>query len=644
MKIIYTCLFLFWSIAVEAQLKLPKLISDGLVLQRNTALNIWGWASPGDSVTIHFQSEKYGASSDREGGWKVELPKMEAGGPYEMMITTNDSSIVIKNILIGEVWLCSGQSNMQFTMAEARQKYANQITNCENEFVRSFEVPKQYDFSGPQNDLKGGQWVAANPQSILRFSAVAYFFGLELYNKYRVPIGLINASVGGTPAQAWMSEEALKAFPQYYEEAKKHKNLAYVKSVEQKNIQDKMDWDHKVFISDKGIHSEQMPWFSGEVDIRDWPTIHLPGYVTKSDSNYHNGVIWFSRKFKVRKSFADNQGVLRLGRIVDADSVYINGVWVGSTDHQWATREYILPKGALKEGDNRITIRVVNYRGRCGFVQGNQLAIVKQEEKLNLAGEWHYKYGVRSAPLADPVRLQWASTGLYNNMIAPISKFQLKGVIWYQGEGNVSRAKEYADLFPALIKDWREEWQNDDLPFLFVQLANFSKAAKQPQASNWALLREAQQKTLALKNTGMAVAIDIGEWNDIHPKNKQEVGKRLAYAAQRIAYKENNIHSGPIYKFLKIKNGKAIISFELFGAELKLSKGEELEGFAIAGADQKFVWAKAKIEGDKVVVWTDKVKEPVAVRYAWANNPDRANLANSVGLPASPFRTDNWER
>lgn len=643
-KILVLIILCIGALQAGAQLRLPKLVSDGMVLQQNTELKIWGWASPKDVVAVEFLNKQYTSVTDAEGNWILRLPELNAGGPFKMTVSTEDTSIVINDILIGEVWLCSGQSNMQFVMQKVKKKYAADIAIAKNENIRSFEVPKKYDFSGVQNDLKNGKWLSANPQSVLNYSAVAYFFGLELYNKYKVPIGLINASVGGTPAQAWMSEEALKIFPHYYDEAQKCKDISYLKSITQKNEEDAISWNVSALRLDKGIKDGQTPWYANDIECDNWPLIEMPGYWNKTRLVNTKGIVWLRRKLKLSKVFVNNDVKLKLGRIVNADSVYINGTKVGSTDHQYAIRNYTVPRGILKEGENNITIRVVNNRQQGGIVKGNKIVLVTEDETLDLSGKWHYQLGAKMPALERPVMLQWKSTGLYNNMIAPLRKYALKGVIWYQGEGNTRAAKEYAHLFPALINDWRTQWDNDDLPFLFVQLANFMKVEDQPKPSAWAMLRDSQLKTLALKNTGMAVAIDIGEWNDIHPLNKKDVGKRLALAAQKFAYHEELVHSGPIYKSMKIKKDKIILSFQLNGSSLQCSNGKKLEEFAIAGADKKFVWAKAKIKGDKLIVWSDEVDNPVAVRYAWANNPDKAKLVNKEGLPASPFRTDDWEK
>lgn len=334
---------------------------------------------------------------------------------------------------------------------------------------------------------------------------------------------------------------------------------------------------------------------------------------------------------------------LLLGRIVDADSVFVNGVFVGSTGYQYPPRRYQAPAGVLKEGKNVITVRVISEAGKGGFVPGKPYELIIDGQTIGLAGNWLYRQGAEMPPLAARTFIRWKPLGLFNAMISPLLNYRIKGVIWYQGESNAGRPEEYKELFPALIRDWRARWGQGDFPFLFVQLANFMEARPRPSESNWALLREAQLEALALPNTGMAVAIDIGEWNDIHPLNKKDVGKRLALAARRVAYGEKEaVHSGPIYRSMKAEGSKIVLSFCNIGSGLEAGGGNELRHFAIAGADRRFTWAEARIEKDKVVVWSEEVPEPVAVRYAWADNPAGANLYNKEGLPASPFRTDRW--
>jgi sialate O-acetylesterase len=335
---------------------------------------------------------------------------------------------------------------------------------------------------------------------------------------------------------------------------------------------------------------------------------------------------------------------LILGRIVDADSVFINGVFVGTISYQYPPRRYEIPSNLLKEGENTIVVRIISNEGNGGFVLDKRYEIIAGNDTINLKGDWHYRLGAKMEPLASQTFIRWKPLGLYNAMLYPLLKYRMKGVIWYQGESNADRPLEYREILPAVIQDWRNNWNQGVFPFLYVQLPNFMKAKNQPSESNWALLREAQLQTLSLPNTAMAVTIDIGEWNDIHPLNKKDVGKRLALAAEKVAYRDEHVvSSGPLYQSMKIDGNKILLTFTNTGGGLVAQGNGELKHFAIAGADAKFVWAKARIENSTVIVWNDTISNPIAVRYAWADNPEGANLYNKEGLPASPFRTNQFK-
>lgn len=632
-------ILLFSQSVLKSEIRLPKLISDGMVLQRNAEVKIWGWAYPGEQVTLVFLEQKHSTKTNASGNWEILLSNLEAGGGFQMKIT-GENTIVLKEIYIGDVWICSGQSNMETTMKRVSPLYSTEISNCENPNIRQFYVPRTFNFKKPQEDFSGGQWVGAHPESIAQFSAVAYFFALELYQKYQVPIGLINTALGGSPAEAWLSEEALKAFPEYYKEALRFKDDDLIKKIRQED-QSRMDnWYQKLEEKDAGY--QETHWKTPDIETSDWATMNIPGYWADGPLGQMNGSVWFRKEVEVPKSMTGQKVKLLLGRIVDSDSVFINGTFVGNVTYQYPPRRYSIPAGVLKEGKNTIVIRVVNNIGRGGFFSDKPYLMESSTESIDLKGPWQYKPGVEMTPLEGQTFIRFKPLGLYNAMIAPFLNYRIKGVIWYQGESNVRAPVEYDQLFPALIRNWRQEWGQGDFPFLYVQLANFLKAEDAPMESNWARLREAQTKALSEPNTGMAVTIDIGEWNDIHPLNKKDVGKRLALAAQKYAFGEEKVvHSGPMYKSLKIKRKKIILTFDYVGSGL-MSKNGNLKEFAIAGVDKKFVWAKAKIKGDKIIVSSKKVKQPVAVRYAWANNPQDANLYNEEGLPASPFRTDEW--
>jgi sialate O-acetylesterase len=631
------------SIVSFGQIKLPKLISDGMILQRNTPVKIWGWAAKNEKVSVRFIDSTYTTIASEDGKWNVQLKKYKEGGPYEMVIK-GSNLIAIHNIMIGDVWLCSGQSNMELPMRRVSPIYKEEITNSENYYIRHFAVPQKYNFNIALEDLNGGNWKSANPETVLDFSAVAYFFAKELYAKYRVPIGLINASLGGSPAQAWISEESLKKFPDYYNEAQKFKDSSLIKKIESEDNDWIQAWYALSKERDEGYKDSKKLWSDPNLATADWATMKIPGYWADDELGFVNGIVWFRKKINVPSSLVGKPALLILGRIVDADSVFINGSFVGTTSYQYPPRRYNIPPTLLKEGENTIVIRVINNSGRGGFVPDKEYVIETENQKINLIGEWQFRLGAKMDPLASQTFIRWKPLGLYNGMIAPLLNYKIKGAIWYQGESNANRPVEYKELLSTLIYDWRYKWQQGNIPFLLVQLPNFMEAKPEPSESNWALFRESQLKTLSVANTGLVVAIDIGEWNDIHPLNKKDVGNRLALAAEKIAYGDKRIvHSGPIYKSMKVSGNKIVLTFSSIGSGLIAKDGGELKCFAIAGADKKFVWANAKIENNKVIVWSDSVNKPVAVRYAWADNPEGANLFNKEKLPASPFRTDKFK-
>jgi sialate O-acetylesterase len=637
-KILLALLLL--SVSASAQLRLPRLISDGMVLQRNSGVKIWGWTGENKEVSLRFLDSTYSTVAEKNGAWSLVLSGQQPGGPYEMRIESGNV-ITLSDIMIGDVWVCSGQSNMELSMRRVSPIYGKEIAGSDNPSIRLFSVPQRYDFTAPQVDLPSGSWRRANPENVLEFSAVAYFFAQQLHDKHKVPIGLINASLGGSPAESWMSEEALKDFPVHSQEAQRFKDSTLIRQIEQADNERIQAWYRALRDRDEGHKAPNASWYSPDANISGWDVVNIPGYWSETDLGPVNGVVWFRRTFDVPSLIAGKQAKLVLGRIVDADSVFINGVFVGTTSYQYPPRRYEISPTVLKEGENVIVVRVINSSGRGGFVHDKPYEIAAGSVTIDLKGPWQYRLGATMEPLASQTFIRWKPLGLYNAMLAPLLNTRIKGVIWYQGESNAARPLEYRDLFPSLIRNWRNDWQQGDFPFLFVQLPNFMESKNLPGESNWALLRESQMKALSLPKTGMAVAIDIGEWNDIHPLNKKEVGRRLALVAHRVAYGDGSmISSGPMYDSMRIEGDRIILTFSDIGSGLVVNGGGDLRQFSIAGKDKQFVWANAQIRGNEVVVWSEAIANPVAVRYAWADNPEGANLYNREGLPASPFRTD----
>jgi len=503
------CALLIWSLLIVlptgADVKLPTLLSDNMVLQRDREVPLWGTADAEEPITVTLGDQQVTTTTNREGRWTVKLPPRPAGGPFELTIA-GKNTITLKNVLVGEVWVASGQSNMEWPVG-ASANAPQEIAAANFPQIRYFGV--QHTVAGQPQSGVNGSWVECSPATVAGFSAVAYFFGRELHQTLGVPVGLIKSAWGGTPAEAWISRSGLESEP------------ALKPLLER--------WD-----------------------------------------------------------YACLQALEEHARSVDRYFQQIT---------QW----------------------------------------VQEAQQSGSPSP------MPSAPgLPGTLTSPWRASGLYNGMIAPLIPYAIRGAIWYQGESNAGRAYQYRTLFPAMIRDWRRAWGQGDFPFLFVQLANFMAPPAEPKESAWAELREAQTMTLQLPQTGMAVAIDIGEANDIHPKNKQDVGKRLALAALANTYGRDVVYSGPLYQSMAIEGNTVRLWFRHLGGGLVAQGGEPLKGFAIAGEDRKFVWAEAKIDGETVVVRSDQVPNPVAVRYAWADNPEGCNLYNRAGLPASPFRTDDW--
>jgi sialate O-acetylesterase len=635
-KLVILLLLTLYSACTSSQIKLPKLISDGVIFQRDTEFKIWGWASANEKIELSFKENTYYTKADIKGEWTIMLPPQTAGGPFDMVFQAKNI-ITVKNVLFGDIWICSGQSNMELTMERLKEKYWEVIMNSENRNIRQFLVPDKYDFKKVNQDLDAGTWVCANPESVLNFSAVAYFFAKELWLKYQVPIGIVNAALGGSPVEAWMSENVLKKFPASYIELQKYKNDSLIAEIEESNKNKNDNWYNLLNKNDLGLVS--IPnWNQPNINDSGWETFSIPGYWSNSNAGDLNGVLWFRKDIEIPESMIGKPAKLWLGRIVDQDYAYINGELVGTTAYQYPPRRYTVNPSVLRNGKNTITIRVISNSGKGGFIPDKPYYLAVGNDTIDLKGNWKYKLGTKMEPLESQTTIRFQPGGLYNKMIAPLLNLKIKGVIWYQGESNTNNPKEYSETFPAMIYDWRQNWNQGDFPFIFVQLANYKEETKEPAESDWALLRQSQLKSLTVPNTGMVVSIDLGEWNDIHPLNKYDVGKRLALQAQKIAYNEYSPSADfPIPEKTVFKQKKIIIFFKNTGNGMVAKDSYKINYFSISGDGKNFAWADAIIKGDKVIVWKDKVKNPCKVRYAWADNPKTANLFTKDGLPASPF-------
>ncbi|MGI4743664.1 MAG: sialate O-acetylesterase [Janthinobacterium lividum] len=651
-KLTAACGLSLLASAAHATVRLPALVGSHMVLQRGRAVPVWGWAAPGEAVSLTFRGKTYRASApDASGRWQATLPPTPAGGPYVLTVK-GQNTITLTDVLVGDVWLASGQSNMQYKVKDGPGGY--QPTQNADQEIAAANFPNIRFFTAdqavayrPQAEAAGTGWQVCSPATVASFSAVSYFFSRDLYQQYQVPMGVVVSSWGGTPAEAWVSAEGLRSFPEFGPRIATFATKTTSLNDDQRAYADQQrELMRNVRAHDKGYLPNGQTWATPSVDARAWPTMPLPGlWETMPALATYDGIVWFRKEIDLPAAMASQPLTLTLGKIDDIDSTYINGVKVGSTNGYEKLRTYQVPAGVLRPGRNVLAVRVVDQGGGGGIAgQPDQLALRGAGQTLSLAGPWQYQVGLppQDQPVAPaPGGGQMAPTTLYNAMIAPLQPFAFKGVIWYQGETNADRAAQYRTLFPALIADWRQHF-GADLPFLFVQLANFQPVQPQPAASAWAELREAQAMALQLPRTGMATAIDIGDPADIHPHNKQEVGRRLALAARRVAYGDNKlVYSGPTYTSMAVAGPAIRLKFAQLGTGLLAKGGEALQGFAVAGADQKFYWATARLVGNEVVVQSEQVPSPVAVRYDWADSPN-GNLYNKENLPAVPFRTDSW--
>lgn len=627
---LYTLCILFPS---GAQVTMPKFFSDNMVLQRDKPIHIWGHSSTNEKIEVYFKGQNKKTTATDNGNWSVYLEASAYGGPYTLTVKGEQSEIAFNNVLVGDVWLCSGQSNMEFRLNSANDA-TTEIARANYPDIRLFTVERAIA-NHPKTDVRG-TWQPCSPTTAGEFSAVGYFFGKNLYQETHIPIGLICSSWGGTVAETWTSPEGIRHIPEFTQKLAESEKID-LDHFDQINQAKKTAFE-KALQTDPGIEEK---WYTTDSYSTFDGRMRLPQGWSGTTLSDMDGTVWFSTEIALPDNSAEKQAVLSLGRIDDADITWINGIEVGRTNGYDKDRLYPIKAGILKKGRNIITISVSDYSGEGGINgQRDQLYLVVDGIKHSLAKEWKYKVAVDSrkygyvelGPNAYP-------SLLYNGMIAPLTDFPIKGVIWYQGESNDYNPALYRTLFPNLINDWRTCW-NDEFPFYWVQLANYKNTDKMPQESKWAEIREAQTLALSLPKTGQAVIIDIGEAKNIHPKNKKDVGKRLALHALKYDYEQKNIVAdGPTFQSMKTEKNKVIITFGNIGSGLVSKDNNEfINGFSLADRDKKFVWAKAKISGNSVIVWSENLSHPVAVRYGWSDNPGYLNLCNKEGLPACPFR------
>ena len=653
------CLGAAMTLPMSAKVQLNPLFTDNMVLQQQSRVPVWGKSACGVNivVTTSWNGKSYDTQADSNGRWRVDVSTPKAGGPYKVTISDGDVT-TLNNVLIGEVWLCSGQSNMEMSVRES-QNFEQEKTEADRYTnIRLLTVEKATSTEKCDNfKAVDGGWQVCSSATIADFSAAGYFFGRDIHKYRNVPVGLIDSSWGGTSIEVWTSAESLAQVPEYSDQIAMISTLPSTpEERQQRYVDDLAAWEKMLRERDKGYVDGIAEWAKCDFDDTAWRKMDMPGMVQEKGEKYFSGIMWLRKVVEIPAEWAGENLILNMGSVDDNDVTYFNGEMIGRTEGWMAPRRYTIPAANVKSGKAVIAVRLMDTGGLGGIGGGAESLRLECEGKgtISLAGDWSYceSLNLRDVP-AMPVNTSFwpMPTFLYNAMISPLLPYTIKGAIWYQGEANVDKAYLYSDLMKLMIQDWRKSW-NSDFSFYMVQLANYTPLQTTPGESTWAELRESQTEALSLNGTGMAVIIDIGEANDIHPKNKQEVGRRLALAARAKTYGEKVEYMGPMYSGYQIEGNKIRINFEYTKGGLMASNyaaiasgeknsGEELKGFTIAGPDRQFHWAKARIEGNSVVVWSDEVPMPQAVRYAWADNPI-ANLYNGIGLPASPFRTDKW--
>jgi sialate O-acetylesterase len=629
------CLFANAATAME----LNPLFQDHAVLQCDTRVPVWGTGRDGEKITVTFGGQAVSTVASN-GAWKVWLAPMEPNATPQTLSVRGDTTRELGGILVGEVWIASGQSNMERELGPRRgQKpitgWEREVASADHPQIRQFYVPHTKS-STPQATVKG-EWKVCSPETAASFSAVGYFFARDLFAARKVPVGIIHSAWGGTPAEAWTSEAGLRKLPDFVEPLAELKQVTADPDLARRKAEAKQaEWLEKVDPGSK----PGTAWSAADLDTTDWKSMTLPAFLEGAGFPDFDGVIWFRRSFDLPDDWDGGEVELHLGGVDDMDTTWVNGEQVGMTNGWSVSRNYRIPGRLLKRGSNVIAVRVYDAAGGGGLYGGDDAMrlvfhAAGKAEALPLSGAWSCKAGPTrretGRPPADFSDNPGMPTVLYNGMISPLLPYAMRGVIWYQGEANVGRERQYRDLFPAMIADWRSQWGRGDFPFLFVQIAPYSGMTPE--------IREAQllswQRT---DKTAMAVTIDCGDARDIHPAHKEPVGTRLALAARALAYGEAIEYSGPVFESMKTDGANAVLRFTHLGGGL-VAKDGELKGFTLAGPDKVFHPAQAKISGETIVVNTPEVPQPAAVRYGWANVPD-GNLFNRAGLPASPFRTD----
>ena len=636
-------LLLIISNLTFAQLKICRLFSDHAVLQRQKPLPVWGWAKPNEQITVSLAGKTLSTTANTEGGWRVTFPAMEAGGSaLEMTVSNGIETVKITDLFIGDVWLCSGQSNMEWRVSQAND-FLKERKNADFPNIRHYFVEHEVSLQ-TEKELRTGDWKVCNGGNVGDFTAIGFFFAREIFQKTGIPIGILHSSWGGSQVESWISKDAmlnsdeLKNYAQTLPTTWEDADFRLEKSIKKKLLNNA---EIAISIDDekKYLHEDYdfSKWYNGDA-LGQWDWKGIWGW---------RGNGFMAKNIEIPSEMTNQITTLGLGEHFSYTEVYINGKLVSAGIFK-GIRKILIPADIWKAGMNKVMVKMNKCIEPAWYGLGlsglaDDLFVSTDTRKISLAGsDWKLMpaFGEAHTFVHSSNNV---GTSIYNAMIAPLVPFAIKGALWYQGESNAGRAFQYRKTFPLMIDDWRKKW-NDEFPFYFVQLSTYGKYQNSNEGSNWAELREAQTMTLQMPKTGMAVTTDVGNPKDIHPTNKQDVARRLAANALKFDYQKDVLHSSPMYESVSFEPDKAVISFKYTGTGLTVKdKYSYLKGFEVAGEDRVFYYAKAEIIGDRVVVYAPKGIKPASVRYAWSDAPEEANLFNSEGYPANPFRTDNWK-
>ncbi|SFG20589.1 sialate O-acetylesterase [Oribacterium sp. WCC10] len=621
-------------------LKLSRFLSDGAVLEHKKPIHIWGYGTPESKITAVFDGMTETTEINTEGRFDIDFPIHTAGGPYILTVSDDQNhSITVKDIMVGAVWYCSGQSNMDLMMERVRDSYPDILSDCTDDGIRNYKLATSVNYHGPLEEPESGEWKKAEPNNIMAFSATAYFFARKLREKTGLTVGIIHSSLGGSRIHGWLSREMLDGYDELLSEAEPYADDDYLAGQITKNETQSKKWHEELDSKDEGVKKS---WQNGFPDGSE-KSLMLPAVFEDTELKDFTGSIWFEKEFTVPREMAGQPAHLWMGTMVDSDTVYLNGQKIGETGYQYPPRKYLIPEATLHAGTNTLVVRLIVENGKGRWTPGKGYFLFNDQGVIDLKGEWKYKTGAVSKAIPETDFVNWKATGLFNAMCAPCTHYPIEGIVWYQGEENAPLKWDYLDLTKRQIKGYRRLWKDDKLPYLFVQLPNFTEDLRD-LPGKWPALRECQRMASTEPYTGMIVSMDLGEDNDLHPHGKRRIGERLASQALHMVYGRDEEYTGPVpesYSLSECKNGTEIL-ITLAHAEglhsSSLDKGDELMDFSVIDISGNEVQAEAAIENKnirlRVPLHTTDIKE---IRYLYKNTNHGGLVYNRDKFPMSPF-------